>query len=100
MDFDTPGAFALFLSLGAVGVGVLRLWAYRMKLTAETEQKRLEAHSSNTIDDLRDEVQHALARQSAEIDELHQRLDFAERLLTRPVTPEATSPKPREGERS
>ncbi len=82
MDFDTPGAFALFLSLGAVAVGLIRLAAYRMKLKAETERRRLEHSSSNSVDALRDEVQDALAQQAAQIDELHERLDFTERLLT------------------
>ena len=82
MDFDTPGAFALFLSLGAIGIGLIRLAAYRMKLKAETERRRIEESSANSADALRDEVQHALAQQATQIDELHERLDFAERLLT------------------
>ncbi len=94
MDFDTPGAFALFLSLGAVAGGLIRLAAYRMKLKAETERARLEGSSLDSTEELRDEVRHTLTRQAAEIDELHERLDFAERLLTQGKPVEAAPDTP------
>ncbi len=84
MDFDGIGTMALFLSSGAVGVGVIILAGYRMKLKAEIEKRRLgRSNSTSDLDDLRDEMREALAHQATQIDELHERLDFAERLLAR-----------------
>ena len=67
-----------------VGVGVVVLAGYRMKLKAEIEKRRLGgSDSASDLDDLRDEMREALAHQATQIDELHERLDFAERLLAR-----------------
>ena len=84
MDFDGIGTMALFLSSGAVGVGLIILAGYRMRLKAEIEKHRLGASGSTSdLDDLRDEMRETLAQQATQIDELHERLDFSERLLAR-----------------
>ena len=94
MDFDTPGAFALFLSLGAIGIGLIRLAAYKMKLNAETDRKRIESDLPGSVEDFREEVQDALAQQAAQMDDLNERLDFAERLLTKGNRIEGTGDTP------
>ena len=82
MDFDSIGAFALFFSTGAVGCTLVWLASYRMKLKNDLEQKRLDAGGSEDVEQLREEFQQLLSEQAAQIDELHERIDFAERLLT------------------
>ena len=83
MDFDGIGTMALFLSCGAVGVGLIILAGYRMRLKAQIEKHRLGGSGSTSdLDDLRDEIRDTLAQQATQIDEIHERLDFAERLLT------------------
>ena len=82
MDFDSIGAFALFFSTGAIGCTLVWLASYRMKLKADLEKARLDAGGSESIEQLREEMQQLLAEQGTQIDELHERLDFAERLLT------------------
>ncbi len=76
MDMDGIGTFALFLSSGAVGMGLILLSAYRMRLKTRLEEKRLESISDSVIDELRHEMRR-----------LNERVDFAERLLEggRPV---------------
>ncbi|HEX9729748.1 MAG TPA: hypothetical protein VGA37_14700 [Gemmatimonadales bacterium] len=83
MDFDGIGTMALFLSTGAVGVCLVFLAGYRMKLKADIERARLGGHSADDVGELRAELESTLAHQTRQIDELHERLDFTERLLTR-----------------
>ena len=83
MDFDGIGTMALFLSSGAVGVCAIFLAGYRMKLRADIEKHRLGAGAGGSADDLREEMRQAIENQNHQIDELHERLDFAERLLSR-----------------
>ena len=42
MDWDGTGTFALFLSSGAVGVGIILLRAYKARLAAKLGWARLE----------------------------------------------------------
>lgn len=82
MDFDSIGAFALFISSGAVGAGLILLAGFRMKLKADIDKLRLGDSGREAMEELREELQQTIARQAAEIDELSERLDFTERLLT------------------
>ena len=82
MDFDSIGAFALFISSGVVGAGFILLAGFRMKLKADLEKLRFRESGSDATEELREELRQSIARQSAEIDELSERLDFTERLLT------------------
>jgi hypothetical protein len=82
MDMDSIGAFAMFLSTGAFGIGWIWLWAYRMKLKNGLEREKLRASSNDTVEELRQEVHDLLAQQASQLDDLHERLDFTERLLT------------------
>ncbi|MEM7415865.1 MAG: hypothetical protein AAF389_10245 [Gemmatimonadota bacterium] len=78
MDWDGIGTFALFMSSGAVGVGVILLRAYKAKLAANLERMRLEQsgegpdYAHEQIRDLEDQLQR-----------LTERLEFNERLLDR-----------------
>ncbi len=79
MDFDSIGAFALFLSAGGVGIGLIWLAAFRMKLKAKMEQERLGSAPGQALEELREEVHAMFERQEAMMAELHERLDFTER---------------------
>ncbi len=83
MDFDSIGAFAMFLSGGAIGLGLVLLSAYKAKLKAGMAQSQLGEASSESVDQLREEMQQSLSQQAAEIEDLNERLDFTERLLTK-----------------
>ena len=72
MDMDGIGTFALFLSSGAIGISLVLLRAYHLKLKARIEEARIDAISSDTIDELRHEMHR-----------LSERVDFTERLLAR-----------------
>ncbi len=63
MDMDGIGTLALFLSSGAIGVGLIMLAGFRIKL-------------KNRLDDIID-------HQNAQIAELQEQVDFAERLLAK-----------------
>ena len=80
---DSIGAFAMFLSAGGVGLGLILLSAYKAKLRAGMTQLQLDEASVESVDQLRDEMHQALSQQAAEIEDLNERLDFAERLLTK-----------------
>ena len=84
MDMDSIGAFAMFLSTGAIGIGWIWLWAYRMKLKNGLERDKLHISSNDAVDELRQEMHDLLAQQASQLDDLHERLDFTERLLARP----------------
>ena len=78
MDWDGVGTFALFISSGAIGVGLIMLRAYKAKLAAKLEWARLERsgdapdYAQEQIRDLEDQVRR-----------LSERVEFNERLLTR-----------------
>lgn len=82
MEWDAIGTFAMFLAQGAVGVGVLVLLGYRMKLKSQLEQERLKQTTAGAADELRRAMHELLAQQQSQLDELHERLDFTERMLT------------------
>ena len=76
MDWDGVGTFALFLSSGAVGIGLIALRAYKARLTARLEQARIEHAGSAPdfgVEQLR-ELEEKVAR-------LTERVDFNEKLL-------------------
>ena len=83
MDMDGIGTFALFFSSGAIGLGWISFLAYRAKLKAETDRLRLGGASSDAVDELRQEMHDLVAQQSGQLDDLHERLDFTERLLAK-----------------
>lgn len=83
MEWDAIGTFALFLSAGAVGVACTILAGYRSRLKARLELERMRQQSGEGVTELRQEVHELLAQQASQLDELHERLDFAERLLTK-----------------
>ena len=83
MDMDGVGTMAMFLSSGVIGVSLIVLAGYRMRLKASLEQERLRQPSAGDVDELRDEIHDLIERQGAEIAELNERLDFAERLLAK-----------------
>ncbi len=76
MDWDGVGTFALFISSGAIGLGIIALRAYKAKLASKLEWARLERADDapeqglERIDDLEEQVQR-----------LTERVDFTEKLL-------------------
>ena len=76
MDWDGVGTFALFISSGAVGLGVIALRAYKAKLASRLEWARLERSDDvpeQTLGQIRD-LEDQLLR-------LTERVDFTESLL-------------------
>lgn len=72
-----------------------------MRLKAQIEKHRLGGSGlTSDLDDLRDEIQETLAQQATQIDEIHERLDFAEgeragwRSLARHPVRRCHSPRP------
>ena len=76
MDWDGVGTFALFISSGAVGVGLIALRAYKARLAAKLEFARLERSNEAAEETL--EVVRELAD---EVRRLGDRVDFNEKLL-------------------
>ena len=76
VDWDGVGTFALFISSGAIGLGIIALRAYKAKLASKLEWARLERADDapeqglERIDDLEEQVQR-----------LTERVDFTEKLL-------------------
>ena len=56
MDMDGVGTFAMFLSSGVIGAGLIWLAAYRMKLKAGLDRDRLHGSSNDAVDELRQEM--------------------------------------------
>ncbi len=83
MDMDGIGTLALFLSSGAIGVGLIMLAGFRIKLKNRLELERMRGESGESVDQLRDEMHDILDQQNAQISELQERVDFAERLLAK-----------------
>ena len=69
------------LALGAMALVGIRIWARRGG--GANVEEIAEAVGRQLKNEIRDEVARALDDRQGEIDELHERLDFAERLLTR-----------------
>ena len=76
MDWDGVGTFALFLASGTVGVFLVLLRAYKMKLAAKLDLERLRRSSTAS-----DEVLEQVRGLETKVDRLTERVDFAERLL-------------------
>ena len=71
-------AIVIMTTLGAMALSGWRYWVRsRTSLPADELTPALQ-------DAIRDEVDRALAARDGELAELHERLDFAERLLSRP----------------
>ena len=76
MDWDGIGTMALFMSSGIVGIGLIMLGAYGLKLKHRLEQDKLaqgQQHESELTDTLL-VLQEQMGR-------LNDRMDFNERLL-------------------
>lgn len=77
MDWDGVGTFALFLSSGAVGLGIIALKAYKARLASKLEWARLERsqddrdYTTERIQELEDQVRRISAR-----------VEFTDQLLT------------------
>ena len=95
MDMDGVGTFAMFLSSGVIGAGLIWLGAYRMKLKAGLDRDRLHGSSNDAVDELRQEMHDLLAQQASQLDDLHERLDFTERLLSQGSKGEPGAENPR-----
>ena len=76
MDWDGIGTLALFLSSGAVGVGLIALRAYKAKLASELEWERLRRSDTDP-----DEVVEQIQDLEAQLHRLTERVDFTERLV-------------------
>jgi hypothetical protein len=76
VDWDGVGTFALFLSSGAIGLGIIALRGYQAWLASSLEKARLSRPESDS-GEVQDQIQH-LENQVAQLSE---RVDFSERLL-------------------
>lgn len=76
MDWDGIGTFALFMSSGAIGLGIILLRAYKAKLTAKLEWARLEQRGEAP-----DYAQEEIRALQEEVRRLSDRVDFSEQLL-------------------
>ncbi len=79
---DGIGTFAMFIAAGGVSVGCIILAGFRMKLKAQLERERIRSGSTGAEEEIRRELHDALAQQQSQLDELYERLDFTERMLT------------------
>ena len=77
MDWDSLGAFALFMSGGAIGVGVIFLRVYSLKLKSVIERERIRAGANAS-----DETAEQLQILTDQVERLSERMDFTERLLS------------------
>lgn len=75
------------LGLGAMGLVGIRMWVNKKSGPDPTELADL--ISRQLREDIRDEVARAFESREAEMEELHERLDFAERLLSQTRSPRA-----------
>lgn len=78
MDWDGIGTFALFLSSGAVGLGVIMLRAYKARLAAKLEWARLAQTGGES--DYADEQIRDLEEQ---VRRLSERVEFNQKMLER-----------------
>jgi len=77
VDWDSLGAFALFMSGGAIGVGVIFLRVYSLKLKSVLERERIRAGANAS-----DETAEQLQILTDQVERLSERMDFTERLLS------------------
>ena len=87
MDWDGIGTLALFLSSGAVGVGLIMLRAYKARLAAKLEWARLAQNSGDS--DYADEQIRALEEQ---VRRLSERVEFNQKMLERGDDPTPSDP--------
>lgn len=78
MDWDGIGTFALFLSSGAIGLGLIMLRAYKARLAAKLEWARLAQAGGDA--DYADERIRDLEEQ---VRRLGERVDFNQKMLER-----------------
>jgi len=76
VDWDGIGTFALFISTGAVGVGIIAFKAYAARLASKLEIEKLRRSNSAP-----DEVTEHLRDLELQVHRLTERVDFTERLL-------------------
>ena len=76
MDWDGIGTFALFISSGAIGVGIIALRAYKAKLASKLEWARLQRS-----DDAPDHALEQIRELEQQVHSLTERVDFTEKLL-------------------
>ena len=76
MDWDGIGTFALFLSSGAIGVGIIALRAYKAHLASKLEWARLKR-----TDDVPEETLGQIRDLEEQVQRLTERVDFTENLL-------------------
>ena len=76
MDWDGIGTFALFISSGAIGVGIITLRAYKAKLASKLEWARLER-----ADDVPEQALGQIQDLEEQVQRLAERVDFTEKLL-------------------
>ncbi len=77
VDWDGIGTLALFISSGAIGVGLIGLRAYKAQLASKLEWERL--RRSETAPD---EVLEQIHDLEAKVQRLTERADFSERLVS------------------
>ena len=78
MDWDGVGTFALFISSGAIGIGVIALKAYKAKLDSKLEWAKLRRVEESMTHDTAEHLE----RLEQQIQRLSERLDFNENLLS------------------
>ena len=78
------------LSLGAIALAGVRMWANRIR-RSDSAQLADEIHN-RLREEIREEITLTLERRETELEELHERIDFAERMLSQ-------GQLPREGEK-
>ena len=76
MDWDGIGTFALFISSGAIGVGIITLRAYKAKLASKLEWARLER-----ADDVPEQALGQIQDLEEQVQRLAERVDFTEKSL-------------------
>jgi len=77
VDWDGTGTFALFLSSGAIGIGIIALKAYKAQLDSKLEWAKLQRVDDSVDEDTAEHIRQ-LERQ---VQRLTERVDFTEDLL-------------------
>ena len=82
-----PSLLAVFgaLGLGAMGLVGIRIWANQSRGISLSES--VDSLREQWREDIRDEIESAFDARQSEIDDLHGRLDFAERMLSQARLP-------------
>lgn len=81
MDWDGVGTFALFLSSGAIGLGIIALRGYQARLASKLELARLERGR-----DARDDTSERLQELEDQVKSIGERVDFTDQLLQKPAS--------------